>query len=115
LTREAFGGLGLSRGTKERFQGIASRADGSGEIGPGCADFDVRFVDFPRVIGGFEVRSRALFQFGSVVLNPAGDSGMVHLQSPFGHQFLQIAIAERVAKVPAHTQENDLGFPRDAM
>jgi len=35
---------------------------------------------------------------------------MIHLQSPFPHHFLQVAVAERVAQVPADTQENDFGF-----
>ncbi len=34
--------------------------------------------------------------------------GMVHLQSPFPHHFLQIAVAQRIAQVPAHAEQNDL-------
>jgi hypothetical protein len=33
---------------------------------------------------------------------------MVQLQSALGHHFFQVAIAERVAKVPAEAEHNDL-------
>ncbi len=57
-----------------------------------------------------EMRPTAFVQFGSKVLNPAVDRGMVHVQPSFPHHFLQVAIAERVPHVPAHAQQDDLGF-----
>ena len=38
------------------------------------------------------------------------DRGVVHMQSPFEHHFLQFAIAERVAQVPTHAEQNNLSF-----
>jgi hypothetical protein len=54
------------------------------------------------------MRPRAFVQLGSIPLQPALDRGVNHLQSPFEHQFLEVAIAQRIAKVPAHTPQNDL-------
>jgi hypothetical protein len=35
---------------------------------------------------------------------------MIHLQSPFPHHFLQVAVAQGVAQIPTHAEENNLGF-----
>ncbi len=110
LTREAFGGLGIPRRTQEKLQGVPLRVNGPVEIHPGFADFDVRLVDFPGVGEGFHMRSASFVQFRGIALDPAIDGGMIHLQSPFQHHFLEVAIAERIAQVPTDTQENDLGF-----
>jgi hypothetical protein len=47
-----------------------------------------------------ELRRKALY--------PTHDRGVCQRQSPLGHHLDQIAQAELVAKVPAHTQNNDL-------
>ena len=115
FTREAFGRLAVPCRAQEKLQAIAFRIDCSVQVRPRSFDLDGGFIHAPGVIRGFEVRSRALFKFWRVALHPPVDGGMVHLQFPFPHQFLQVAIAQRVAKVPADTQENDLSFARDAL
>jgi hypothetical protein len=54
--------------------------------------------------------SAAFVEFGGIVLDPTIDGGMIHLQPPFQHHFLEIAVAERVAQVLAHAQQNDIGL-----
>jgi hypothetical protein len=49
----------------------------------------------------------ALGQFRCVVLDPAPDRDMIYVQMPFSHEFFQIAIAERVPKVPTDTEDDD--------
>ena len=105
---EAFGGLGIPRRAQEELERVAFRVDGSIQIHPGFAHFDVRFVDPPRVIGGFEMWPAAFLQFGGIVLHPARDRGVVNPQPAFEHHFLQISVTERVLQVPAHAQQNDL-------
>src|SRR5260370_42630445 len=56
------------------------------------------------------MRPTALFQLWGILLNPAEDRGMVNVQPPFQHEFLEIAIAERIPQIPAHAQQNDLGL-----
>lgn len=75
-----------------------------------AAHLDVRLVHPPGVVGGFEVGSAALLQFWCVVLDPAIDRGVIDLQPSFEHNLFQIAVAERIAQVPAHTQQNDVGL-----
>jgi hypothetical protein len=54
------------------------------------------------------MRSASLLQFGCVVLHPAIDRGMIDMQSPLEHHFLQVSIAERISEVPANTEQNTL-------
>jgi hypothetical protein len=44
------------------------------------------------------------------VLHPAVDRGVIDVQTPLSHHLFKIAITERVAQVPAHTQQNDFGL-----
>jgi len=71
--KEAFGGLGISRRTQEKLQGIAFGIDDPVEIQPGFLDFDVGFIDFPRVVAGFEMCSASLVELWGIVLDPAID------------------------------------------
>jgi hypothetical protein len=45
-----------------------------------------------------------------VPLNPAIDSGVIQRQTPFGHHFFQISIAERKAQIPPDCQKDDVGL-----
>jgi hypothetical protein len=56
------------------------------------------------------VRPTAFFELWGVSLDPTVDGAVIDMQTPFPHHFLQIAVAERVPKVPAYAEQNDLGF-----
>jgi hypothetical protein len=62
------------------------------------------------IIASFEVKPTAFVELGCSALHPAGDRGVVHLQSTFAHHFFQISVTERLVQVPPDTQENDLSF-----
>src|SRR5260221_3765286 len=89
---------------------MAYRVDGPVEVHPGFPDFDVRLVDFPRVVACFQMRPRAFVEFWGKVLDPAIDGRVIDMQSPFLHHLFQVAIAERIPQIPAHAEQNDLGF-----
>jgi hypothetical protein len=72
------GRLGVSRRTEQELQGVALRIDGSVERGPGCFDFDIRFIHAPGIVTGFQLRPRALFQFWGRVLDPTVNGGVCH-------------------------------------
>src|SRR6266581_9780585 len=48
------------------------------------------------------------FKLWSIRLPPAVNGGMVHLQSTFLHDFFEISVTERIAKIPANTQQNNV-------
>ncbi len=52
----------------------------------------------------------SLFQLGRIVLDPAIDRGMIHVQTPFEHHLFEIAIAQCVAQIPSHAQKNEIGL-----
>jgi hypothetical protein len=58
-------------------------------------------------------------QFWSIVLHPAVDGHVIHMQSSIEHHLFNIPLAERVPKIPAYTKQNDVclkttPFARDA-
>jgi hypothetical protein len=112
---EAFGRLGIASRPEEKFQGSAFRVDCSIQIHPRFADFDVRFVDFPGVIGGFEVRSTTLVDLRGRVLHPTRDGTVIDRESALPHHLFQVAIPERVPQVSAHAEQDDLGFAHDTI
>ncbi len=59
------------------------------EIHPRFFHFDVRLINFPGVIAGFEVRTAAFFEFWCIALNPAVDGRMIHREAPLQHDALQ--------------------------
>ena len=55
FAEKASGGLGVSCGTQEKFQGSASRIHCAIEIHPGLFHLHRGFIDTPRVIAGFDL------------------------------------------------------------
>jgi len=47
---------------------------------------------------------------GNIPLDPAKNGRVIDVLTPLPHHLLQVAIAERIAQVPTHTQQNDLGL-----
>jgi hypothetical protein len=56
------------------------------------------------------MRSAALLQFWSILLNPAVDRRMIDRQSPFQHDFFEISVTERIAQIPAYAQKDDVSL-----
>src|SRR5271166_2452876 len=54
--------------------------------------------------------AQPLVQFRAVTLNPAPDGSVIRLQTALGEQLLDIAQRERVAQIPAHGAQNQLGL-----
>jgi hypothetical protein len=55
------------------------------------------------------MRPSALFEFGSVALNPSPNGGVIHPQVSLLEKLLDLAIGKRVSQVPADSTGNDLG------
>ncbi len=39
----------------------------------------------------------------------------IDAESALSHHLFEIAVAQKIAQIPAHAQQNDLGFARDAI
>ena len=55
-----------------------------------------------------QMRPTFFLQLQRISLNPAIDGRMIDTEATLSHHLFQIAVAEGVAKIPAHTYENDL-------
>ena len=63
---EAFGRLGSPCRTQEKLEGVPFRVDGPVKVHPGFTDFNRRFIHFPGVIAGFQMRLTSFVQFRSI-------------------------------------------------
>jgi hypothetical protein len=53
---------------------------------------------------------QALIQQGCIMLDPAPDRDVIHGQAPLFQDLFQISVAQRIAQVPAHLQnDNHIG------
>jgi hypothetical protein len=94
---------------KRNGRRVALRVERPLQRHPSFADLDGRFVDSAGPVAGFEGRSAPFFDLWGTAVHPAGDRGVVQLQSPFAHQFLQIALAlAPSAATSRHTGEGAL-------
>lgn len=107
---KALGGLCIPSWTQKNLHGVPLRGDGPVEIDPDFFDFDGRLIHTPGVVAGFQIRSRALFQFRSVILDPAEDRAMSHTRSAFPHHGFEVTIAERVTEGPANTEKKHVSL-----
>ncbi len=69
------GCLSISRRAQPKIERLSIRIDGPIEVDPLFFDCDGGFIDTPRVIGDFEMRSTTFLDFWSVLLNPAINRG----------------------------------------
>jgi hypothetical protein len=92
-----------SRGVEEEIQRVAGRIQGAIQVHPLPADLDVGLVNAPGIIGSFQIRPASFIYFWGIRLHPAIDGRVHDRQSPFGHHFFYISIAERVPQVPTTT------------
>jgi hypothetical protein len=65
------------------------------EIHPDLFHFDVRLVDAPRAVRGFEMGSATFLYLWYRVLHPTVNRGVIDVQGSLAHHLLQILIAER--------------------
>src|SRR5258708_38633553 len=52
------------------------------------------------------MRSAAFVQLRRIGLHPAPNAAGIHLDTPFGYQFGDALVGERITEVPAHAQDD---------
>lgn len=108
--KETFGRFCITCWIQEKLSCVALRVDCSIEVDPLFFYLDGGLIHFPGVVAGFEVRPTALLQFRGVALHSARDGGVINRMPSLNHHFFEVAIAQSVSEVPAHTQQNDVGL-----
>ena len=95
---------------QHELDGLAGRIDRAIQIRPPTCHLYIRFVHAPRPVAMAHLAANALIQNRRIPLDPAPDGHMVHGEVPLRHDFLQIAIGERISQVPANAQQDDQIF-----
>jgi hypothetical protein len=84
--QEVFRGLRISRRAQKEIERITLRIDRSVQIHPLLFDLDGGLVNPARESAvGFRMGTAAFLQFGSILLNPTEDRGMIDVQTALEH------------------------------
>jgi hypothetical protein len=110
LLKEALGRIGVALCREQEIDRVASRIDGSIQVGPLAGDAKIGFIDTPGPIGSPQLSPTALAELRSVALNPPPNGHVIDLDVPFRHDLFQIPQTQRITKVASHAQNDDLGF-----
>jgi hypothetical protein len=55
------------------------------------------------------------FELRAILHNPAVNGGVIHVDATLEHQFFDMAGAQRIRHIPAHTHENDVLWKMGAL
>ena len=83
------------------------------EVGPLAGDLDVGFIDKPSIPRRVPSRASRVNEFGREGLHPPVDRDVVDLDATFGEKFLDVAVGQVIAQVPAHRGSDH--FAREAV
>ena len=109
LAQEAFGGLGRALGRQVEVERLTPVADGTLKVHPFAPDLHVCLVDVPAAAVAVAAPLNPAIEFRRVVLDPAVDGGVIDREAALGHHLLEVALAQGVAALPAHAQQDDVG------
>jgi len=98
--KEALGRLCISGRAEEEFQRVRMPVSSPIKIHPFLFHFDGGLINTPRVRHGLQMRATTPFQLWSILLNPAVNRRMIHMQPSLQHDFFQITVAERIPSIP---------------
>jgi hypothetical protein len=93
---------------KQESNRIAFRIDCSVQIGPSTSHAHIGFIHTPRPVWVAKMAPYALVQKRRIVQDSTSNGGVIHAESPFGNQFFQLAVTERVPQIPTNTQQDHL-------
>ena len=66
------------------------------------------FLSLPRIACGTKMGAASFVQFRGILQHPAVDSAVVYTESSLSHPLFQIPIAQGVAAVPTHVEQDEV-------
>lgn len=108
--KKRLGSFRVSCRTEKEIECVSLRIDGSVEIDSRPFHLDGGLIDPPGASGRLQIGMARPFQLRSIVLDPAVNRRMIDMQPAFPHHFFQITLAQRIAEVPTHAQENGVSL-----
>src|SRR5262249_9795392 len=96
------------QGNREKTVNSKSCSVRQSQIAPLPLHFDIGFVHAPTHPHRTFAAMECFLSLGAVFDDPAVNRGVIHLHPTFFHEFFDMACAQRICHMPAHTHENDL-------
>jgi hypothetical protein len=88
--------------------------NGTVDVAPVSADLDVGLIDLPLVSDGVPTGPSSLGQQWREPLDPAVDRDVVDLDTTVGEKFLDVAVGQAEAQVPADRDDDHVGREAEA-
>ena len=107
FAEQPFGRIRVAQRRQQEIDGGTGRINRSIQVAPAPLDSNVGFVDPPGFVGGLEMPSHPLLDFGTIALYPTPDRRMIGSQTALVKQLLDIPERERVAKIPADRTKDE--------
>src|SRR5829696_4911290 len=114
VLEEPAGSPPVTLGGDEHVDDLAELIDRSVHIPPPAGDLHIGLVGPPAVANGVPAWAGGLGQQGREPLHPPVDGDVVDLDTPLGEQFLDVAVGQAEAQVPAHRQHDHIGWEAEA-
>jgi hypothetical protein len=112
LAEEPAGGTGVPPRGDKYVDDLAELVDRSVHVPPAPSHLGGGLVHEPAVAHGVPAGTASLGQQRLEALHPAVDGDVVDLDAPFGEQFLDVAVGQAEAQLPADRQHDHLGRER---
>ena len=110
LAEESLRRLGVARRREVEVDRVPELVERAVQVRPLAAHLDVGLVNSPaRRLRPTPLPAQPFLHFWSETLHPAIDRGVVDRDAALGHHRFEVAVADRVAAVPAYGPEHD--FP----
>src|SRR4030095_2900502 len=93
---------------EQKVNGLAMFVHRAVEIAPLALHLDVGLVHPPADPHWTLAPMKRLFELWTIFDDPPINGGVIHLHSPFLHEFFDMARAQRVRHIPADAHENDV-------
>src|SRR3546814_246613 len=109
LAQEPLRCLGAAGRRQVEIDRVAPLVDCPVQVGPLAPHLDVGFIQTPaRIKATPPDPTQPLLHLRSVALAPAIDLHMLHRNAAFRQHFLKVAIADRIATIPAHRPQEHI-------
>ncbi|EYC53201.1 putative transposase, partial [Acinetobacter baumannii 44437_9] len=109
LAQEPLRCLGAAGRRQVEIDRVAPLVDCPVQVGPLAPHLDVGFIQAPaRIKATPPEPAQPLLHLRGVALDPAIDRRMVDRNAAFRQHFLKVAIADRIATIPAHRPQDHI-------
>ena len=100
LAEEALGCVKIPVGGQQKVDRVPVLVDGPVQVAPLAADLDVGLIDLDRAAVRLAKRAQPFLDQWRIGQDPTVQGAVIDLQATLKEEFLDIAVAQRIAQVP---------------